>query len=822
MVTQSEKFQMLQELDEATFRTELLVPLLRKMGCEKVRETHGPDEFGKDITFYEPLPLGGIYAAVVAKVGNISGAASGRGTLATVMEQVNMAFEMPIEDVQERQQYRVSRVIVWTTGRISNHAERQIMDSQSEKFRNVVFIDGNATIELLEKHYPAFFTVRDPYVSDYYNAAKESYSRLEELRALGCSSEQHRLPMIFVSPILVPFESFRSDLKKIRDPKEILKTKRYSFSDLLTMPSNTVVVGEAGSGKSTLLRRILIHTIEENEQARRRSPIPILIEFKKLDFADEQGIEKALESELFRFNATGLAQELGADLVDGSMIVLLDGLDELKTEERIAQALDHVKDFSSKYPKTRVVLTSRLLEIFEKPDTLSDFRTLKIMNLTPTQMTEFIENWYGQDSQVGKKLVKFVRDPLSLRGLPATPLTLALVAILHESGSKEIPANLTELFEKYIELALGRWDVGRGISLQFEWKVKEFILRRISWEMHQQRESEIACSDFESAVERLGSERGLNVDSTVFCREVVDRSELLFRSDNDEYEFKHRSFQEYFVGAEINSRADTAAIAVANFLDPWWSQAIFFAFGLQPESEDYLKAIMNQVEVSSSDYLLFAMNLGLLTQATYLAPKPIKSEAVSRALDMFTEAWDYSCRYYAELEKKPEKPELMKELPIHVIFLGFLSAIAQTALGSITLSSVLSDLIERYSSQPSSSLSDRERAKREWYVFLLAMSSAQCDNIAGFVKAFESGIITEPSFLVLGQAQAKEIEERAWLGEEDRYRAEALDKRLMRKLRRYREYLRNLQNIDPIPLPSPDTTDDEQTTSKKLVPPSKE
>lgn len=800
MPPHSEKLRILRDLDEATFRTDVLVPLLRKMGYDNVRETHGPNEFGVDIAFRETSPLSTSIVGIVAKVGNISGAASGKENLNTILNQINMSFDVPIEDVGEKKTSRVSRVIVWTTGKIVPHAQHQIIHSLSDKFRNVDFKDGQATIELLERYYPAFFTIRDPYVSDYFAAVKEFHSRLEELRTLGCFSEHRRLPVIFVPPMLMTLEGSRRQQKSVFDPDSI-RQNSLSFDKVLNMLQNMIVLGSAGTGKSVLLRRILLETIEDNEQSQRRVPIPILIEFKKLDLSDSLGLEKALNQEFSRFDSSGLAQDLGTDLVDGSVLVLLDGLDELKTEDRIIQALDHVKEFGLRYPKNRIVLTSRLLEILEKPDMLPGFRVLQISSLTPTQMTQFIENWFGKDSPVGKRLVQFVNEPMSLRGLPATPLTLALVASLYEGGTKEIPSNLTELFSKYVELALGRWDISRDISLQFEWEVKKFILQKIAWDMQVQRKSEINILDFESAVKRFSTERGLSVDAGAYSKEVMDRSELMFLNNNNEYEFKHRALHEYFVGSEINDRADSIKIVVDNFLDLWWSQSIFFACGLRPQGEDLLKAITDQVKPSNSDQFTYGLLLGEVTQASYLAPKQVKADAIKRVIENLTEAWDY---FSNDFRANENIPVIANQLPVHMFFLALQIAFAQLSLGSITLSSVLSDLAEQLCSQSGVETSPREIAKREWRALLLAMASARCDNVNDFIKIFESNIISDPSFLFFGRFYAEDISKRDWIPRDDRVRAKQLSKKLAKRVGKQKKYFSSLQGKGPIPLPPPE------------------
>ena len=166
MPDQKQKLDMLQGLNEMEFRQEVLIPLLKKMGYQKVRERHGPQEYGKDITFYEPSEFGGMYYAVVAKVGAISGAASGKRNLATINTQIAQAFSMPFEDVEDKKTYCVNRVIVWTTGNISNNAERQIVNAANDEYKQVVFRGDEATLELLEKHYRHRFK---PYRCSLYN-----------------------------------------------------------------------------------------------------------------------------------------------------------------------------------------------------------------------------------------------------------------------------------------------------------------------------------------------------------------------------------------------------------------------------------------------------------------------------------------------------------------------------------------------------------------------------------------------------------------------------------------------------------------------------
>ena len=463
MQRQSEKMKMLQDLNEAEFRQEALIPLLKKMGYKKVRERHGPREYGKDITFYEENDFGCTHYAVVAKVGDISGAASGKQNLATVQTQIDQAFNIPFEDVENKRTNCIDRVIVWTTGNISNHAEKQIVNSIDDRFKYVDFQGDEATLELLEKHYPAFFTIRDVVISDYYDAVKKHYSRLEELRILGAAEGNRKLPVIFVAP---SFSEFGPRKTKRRSGIEV-KRKTYSFRDIQKLSDNIILIGGAGSGKTTLLRKLFLSVIELNERDAKREPIPILTRLKKIDISMDKPIEGLLKSELSRFSPDSSWEKLQNDLDSGNVIIYLDGLDELENESSINQAIESIKNFNLKYPKIRIILTTRYLGVLEQTGILSKFRKFKINDLAPKQMIKFIENWYGQDSNTCRKLIKLISNPTNLRGLPATPMTLAIVAILHErSPWQEIPANQTELVSKDGERELGIGDVSKDISVQ--------------------------------------------------------------------------------------------------------------------------------------------------------------------------------------------------------------------------------------------------------------------------------------------------------------------------------------------------------------------
>lgn len=141
-------------MDEASFRTGVLVPLLRAMGYRDVEHYHGRDELGKDIVAWKREADGSRENfAVVAKVGAISASASGdAGTVAT---QVRQALGSTYTDPTTGDERRAHRVVVATTGTIRDASRRAVLSQlDPATLRAVRFWNGDKVRELVAEYLP--------------------------------------------------------------------------------------------------------------------------------------------------------------------------------------------------------------------------------------------------------------------------------------------------------------------------------------------------------------------------------------------------------------------------------------------------------------------------------------------------------------------------------------------------------------------------------------------------------------------------------------------------------------------------------------------
>jgi hypothetical protein len=136
--------------DEAQFRAQFVRPLLTRLGFMSVAELHGPQEYGKDFVFSELTPFGFLrhYAAIVKHERAISQSAA--SLCATVLSQVRQSFSVTFRLPDNEAVHRVSSVVVFNSGKISDNARNWLRSELDEERygRNVHLLDGERLFQL--------------------------------------------------------------------------------------------------------------------------------------------------------------------------------------------------------------------------------------------------------------------------------------------------------------------------------------------------------------------------------------------------------------------------------------------------------------------------------------------------------------------------------------------------------------------------------------------------------------------------------------------------------------------------------------------------
>ncbi|OWY64210.1 hypothetical protein B7486_48500 [cyanobacterium TDX16] len=258
-----------------------------------------------------------------------------------------------------------------------------------------------------------------------------------------------------------------------------------------------LILGDPGAGKTTFLLRLaknLIADAEENLSL----PIPVFFNLSSWK-SKRQNIANWLIQELnSKYKVSKSLAKLW--IQNQQLLLLLDGLDEVKAESRDA-CVQALNEFMKNYGETEMALCSRITDYELLSHRLSMQRGICIQSLTTEQINQYLDR-AGNQLQGVKTLLQ---TDTALQELVKSPLMLSIITLAYQSISVEdLPkANSAEehckyLFDRYIKRMFDR----RGTNKLYPEKQAKTWLAWLAYKM--------SHSVFQ--LNRLKSERQENSD----------------------------------------------------------------------------------------------------------------------------------------------------------------------------------------------------------------------------------------------------------------------------------------------------------------------
>lgn len=126
---------------EKQFTLDTVIPLLKALGFQSVRYTHGTDEYGRDLVFYDSDRFGfqRLFCGQV-KYGNLSGSVS--STLNTIIGQIEDGMTIPFFDTFLNEEKFPAGFYLIISGEYTRNAKEKIRERCRGK--PVYFLDGSA------------------------------------------------------------------------------------------------------------------------------------------------------------------------------------------------------------------------------------------------------------------------------------------------------------------------------------------------------------------------------------------------------------------------------------------------------------------------------------------------------------------------------------------------------------------------------------------------------------------------------------------------------------------------------------------------------
>jgi hypothetical protein len=297
-----------------------------------------------------------------------------------------------------------------------------------------------------------------------------------------------------------------------------------------------LIEGIAGQGKSIFMRQLCI---QELKLGRR---LPILIELRKIKH--DKNISHFAIEYLRAVGFCSCDEVLRYILETGFAVLLLDGYDEVQEDCR-PDLIHEINMLSASFEQLRIVMTSR-------PDTsikgVSCLRTITMQRLDKTQRNAIINKIC--DRSIAIKLIDKIAKNSNLREIVDTPLFATLLCIVYRAENR-LPETVHEFYDMVFQTLLYRHDQqkegyerprksGLGnhqFSVVFEhFCMRTALVQRLS--LSQEEATEIIANAL--------VKEGLEVSLADKYFSDITKITCLLVKDGIEYQFLHKSIQEYF------------------------------------------------------------------------------------------------------------------------------------------------------------------------------------------------------------------------------------------------------------------------------------
>jgi hypothetical protein len=367
---------------------------------------------------------------------------------------------------------------------------------------------------------------------------------------------------------------------RIKFPKNILEG----------CDNSILIVGAPGYGKTSFCRW---HALKdaENYTAGKSTILPVYLQLHRFSSKDLGSFE---ETFLQPFNKSALVSGRDKDLKT-RIRIYLDGLDEIASSERRREIVELARNGVKGNERYQIILTSRD-HIYAK--WLEWLPRLSLGEFAAPEISELIDKWLGQDTESRERFSNELREVPSLGVLMQIPLLATLIIMVFRQTGK-LPATKVRLYEIFIDILSGGWDIAKGIIREsiYEKRVKVMILRTLASKLHEQRRRAFDSDDLKGIV-RLTMSKSMLKDWASLRTELL--TDGLITGTGNIYQFSHFSFQEFltakeYMGSPHPMRASNALELYFRGED-WWREVVNFYIALSTSPREAIHWLVNEIQ----------------------------------------------------------------------------------------------------------------------------------------------------------------------------------------------------------------------------------
>ncbi|MBE8718797.1 restriction endonuclease [Cellvibrio polysaccharolyticus] len=591
----------------------LLEKIFKKMeGVKNVEYTHGTLEFGADfILSKKDELLDDIdYIGVIVKKNKISQSSH------DVSRQIDECLNVD-RVIRGNKTINLNEIWVITAEGISANAK--VTFAKKYATAKLKFIDGSKLADLIEKYTPNYWENLPLHVSEYLASLKEKIKIIEANSSFNLANMEG----YEIQQTLIKKEN--SAYKKSSNVV-IARKSRTGIHDIIEKQGTCMIEGSMGSGKSNLLRKTALSFCDNNKYIKENT-LPILTTFKELEENNEGSLKNLLSETKEKNNLSE---------IECKYLIMIDGLDEANlTSQQRLERINEITKEANALNNIKVILAGRKID--EKIDSEKWNSCLRTYEMAPLSIKSILT--LIQNACKGVNLASRVASDLNnsniFRMLPRTPIAAILLTKLIQENQQDIPSNLTELYSKYTELSLGRWDLNhkdRSANPK-EYQPTNTIIKIIAKFFVENQLTCISIDEAKGFFKEYVEERNLGVSSETLFNRLIERCDLVTINDQKStFSFRHRTFMEYFYAQSMSKEKMPLT---ENSFDLYWSTIIYFWIGLARDCPETIREITEIKPISSPLKFLKFINFGNILMA---ANQTKYSEITNSIRSVFLEA----------------------------------------------------------------------------------------------------------------------------------------------------------------------------------------
>jgi hypothetical protein len=439
------------------------------------------------------------------------------------------------------------------------------------------------------------------------------------------------------------------------------KAERIPVGTILKRTNRLAILGLPGGGKSTLLKRIAVayaFTARRaliNDKLPTKAWLPLFIRCRQIERDISSAITDILTSLAVRAEMPdslldGFKELVRLALRDGSVLLLVDGLDEIASERERVAFVQNLRTFLTIYPKVSLIVTSREAGFRIIGGALStQCEHFKLCDFDNNDISRLILNWSKEvlgDSTKTRSEAKALAIAICkndrLAKVAGNPLLLTTLLLVKRWLGGPFPTKRVVLYQKAIEVLLMTWNVQGHEPLDLDETLPQ--LEYLAFAMLSEGQQAISITrlnkilaDVRREMPELFSWSRISISE--FIRRVELRSSLVMQSGHlsegsrvyPSYEFRHLTFQEYLaaravVNGNIPNYPDQSILgALSPYLEsPTWEEVIPLTAAMagrksQPLLQELVRRLQTRPENIRNDTQSRLTTLEKLRPAAVLA-----------------------------------------------------------------------------------------------------------------------------------------------------------------------------------------------------------